>query len=132
MRSGQWEQVHCKATTRSKYFKFHNPPTPLRHLLKQIVYVYFFDFSGPYGPIWARMGPARALEEREKFRKNYFLRNTCLSKIVVVDIHVTFLNGFNLFFRFLAEIRFRTIMKLPQKASSRTKTCSFRTSVTLP
>ena len=22
------------------------------------------------GPIWARMGPARALEEREKFRKN--------------------------------------------------------------
>ena len=30
------------------------------------------------------------------------------------------------------EIRFRTIMKLPQKASSRTQTCSSRASVNLP
>ena len=43
-----------------------------------------------------------------------------------------FYNSFNMFFRFLAEIRFRTIMKIPQKATSRTKTCSFRASVTLP
>ena len=28
------------------------------------------DFSGPYGPIRAYMGPARALEEREKLRKH--------------------------------------------------------------
>ena len=27
---------------------------------------------GAYGSVWARMGPARALEEREKFRKNEF------------------------------------------------------------
>ena len=27
----------------------------------------------PYGPMWARMGPARALEERDKFKKNHFL-----------------------------------------------------------
>ena len=25
---------------------------------------------GPYGPVWARMGRARALEERDKFRKS--------------------------------------------------------------
>ena len=54
------------------------------------------------------------------------------SKIVVIDLHTIFFDGFSVFFRFLAEIRFRTIMKLPQKASSRTKTCSFDTSVTLP
>ena len=48
------------------------------------------------------------------------------------DLHVTFFDSFNLFFRFLAEIRFRTIIKLPQKASCRTKTCSFGTSVILP
>ena len=38
----------------------------------------------------------------------------------------------NVFFRFLAEIRFRTMIKLPQKASSRTQMCSFGTSCTLP
>ena len=26
--------------------------------------------KGPYGPLWAHMGPARALEEREKFKKD--------------------------------------------------------------
>ena len=80
------------------------------------------------------MGPARALEEREKFRKNAHvsLRNTFFSEITVFDLHMALSDIFNVFFRFLAEIRFRTIMKLPQKASSRTKTCSFGTSVTLP
>ena len=34
---------------------------------------------------------------------------------------------FNVFFRFLAEIRFRTIIKLPQKASSRLKKYNFGT-----
>ena len=43
-----------------------------------------------------------------------------------------FIDGFNVFFRFMAEIRFRTIMKLHQKASFGTKTCSVRTSITLP
>jgi len=38
---------------------------------------------GPYGPLWASMGPAQALEEREKFKRNIFiLHNTFLSKIV--------------------------------------------------
>ena len=65
--------------------------------------------------------------KKKIFRKAFF------SDIVVYDhLHIEFFNGFNVFFRFLAEIRFRTIMKLPQKASSRTKTCSFGTSVTLP
>ena len=69
---------------------------------------------GPYGPVRAHMGPARALEEREKFRKNIFsLRNTFLSKIVVFDLHMLFFVRFNVFFRFLAEIRFRTIIRLP-------------------
>ena len=29
--------------------------------------------DGPYGPIRAHIGPARALEEREKLRKNAFV-----------------------------------------------------------
>ena len=78
------------------------------------------------------MGPARALDERENLEKQFFLSNAFFSNIVVFDLHIVFFYGFNVFFRFLAEIRFRTIMKLPQKASSRTKTCSLDTSVTLP
>ena len=35
-------------------------------------------------------------------------------------------------FRFLAEIRLRTLIKSHQKASSRPKTCKFRTTCTLP
>ena len=94
--------------------------------------MYFWGFfgsiwahEGPYRPVWARTGPARAREEREKFRRNapFFLRNTFFSKIVAFDLHITFLYGFNVFFRFLAEIRFRTMIKSPQKASSRPKTC---------
>ena len=88
---------------------------------------------GPSRPVLAHMGPAQALEEREKLMKNvHFLRNTSLLKIVVFDLQMTFFDGFNVFFRFLAEIRFRTIMQLPQQATSRTKTCSSGTSVTLP
>ena len=83
--------------------------------------------------VWARVGPARALEEREKFRTNtFFAQHTFFSKIVVLDPHMALFDSFSVFLRFLAEIRYRTMMKLPQKASSRTKTCSFRTSVTLP
>ena len=51
---------------------------------------------GPYGPAWARMGPARALDEREKFWKNApaFVSNACLSKIVVFNLHITFFDSF--------------------------------------
>ena len=77
---------------------------------------------GPSGPILARMGPARALDEREKFRKNiHAFVQTSFSKTIAFDIHMMFFDSFNVFFRFLAEIPFRTIMKLPQKVSSRTK-----------
>ena len=51
-------------------------------------YVLFWIFRGhmgPYGPVWAHMGPAWALEEREKFKKKriLFLRNAYFSKICV-------------------------------------------------
>ena len=88
---------------------------------------------GPYGSVWARMGPARALEEREKFRTNtLFLRNAFFSKIVVFELQTMLFDCFNVFFRFLAEIRLRTPIKSPQKASSRPKMCKFRTTCTLP
>ena len=90
---------------------------------------------GPYGPVWAHMGRARALEAREKFRENVFifLSNIFLfSKIVVFDIQTTFFVGETVFFRFLTEIRLRTPIKSPQKPSSRPKTCKFRTTCTLP
>ena len=47
-------------------------------------------------------------------------------------INTTFFDGFNVFFRFLAEIRLRTTVKSPQKASSRPKMGKFRTTCTLP
>ena len=109
---------------------------PLKAPSKAISLRIFGDFSGPYGLIRGRMGrtgPARALEEREKFWKNvFFIFKYRLPKIVVFNIHMPFFDGSNVFFRFLVEMRFRTILKLPQKASSRTKTCSFGTSCTLP
>ena len=91
---------------------------------------------GTYGPIWICMGPygpgpgpwwaGKALE------RNVFVCKFIFLKIVVLDLHITFFDSLNVFFRFLADIRFRTNMRSPQKGSSRTKTCSFGTSVTLP
>ena len=49
-----------------------------------------------------------------------------------VSLNVTYFNYSALFLKFLAEIHFRTIMKLPQKASFGTKMCRFGTSITLP
>ena len=81
---------------------------------------------GPYEPIRAHMDPARILDEREKFRKNNFFYITHFhQKIIVFDLHIKFFDSFDVFFRFLTEICFRTVMKLPQKASSRTKPCRF-------
>ena len=77
------------------------------------------------------MGPARDLDEREKLRENIFFKCMFI-KIIVFDLHITFFDSLNMFFRFQAEIRFRTIMKLPQAASFETKPCSFGTSITLP
>ena len=96
----------------------------------------FWNSSGPY-PIWARarMGPARA-RMRAKSSRNNQLFFLLFKRMFIKNLrfwppyHV--FHSFNLFLRFLAEIRFRTIMTLPQKAFSRTKMCSFRTSVTLP
>ena len=61
-----------------------------------------------------------------------FLCNTVFSKIVDFDLQITFFDGQTVFLRFLAEIRLRTLIKSPQKASSRPKTCKFRTTRTLP
>ena len=91
-------------------------------------------FSPFIGPIRAHTGPARALDEREKFKKKCTLvvQTHSLSKIVAFDLYVACLDRFNLFFRFLAEMHFRTIMKLPQKTSFGANMYSFGTSVTLP
>ena len=78
---------------------------------------------GPFGPVWAHMGPARALEKRKKIWKvaPLFCPTHFVSKIVVFDLQTMFFDGFHVFFTFLAEIRFRTIMKLPQKTNLETK-----------
>ena len=68
----------------------------LQGFIKGNVFRIFLDFSGPYGPIgaqmgsygptWACMGPAQALEEQEKFRKSadlFFLRNAFFLKIII-------------------------------------------------
>ena len=62
------------------------------------------------------MGPAWAFEKREKFWKSAFLfKHIVIKKIVVFDLHMLLVDGFNVFLSFLAEIRFRTMVKLPQK-----------------
>ncbi len=48
------------------------------------------------------------------------------------DLQTFCFNGKTVFFKFLAEIRFRTPIKSPQEASSRPKMCKFRTTCTLP
>ena len=70
---------------------------------------------GPYGPVWARIGPTRALEEREKFKKTYFLNKTFFSKIIVFDLQTMLFDEKTVFFRFLAEICLRTLIKSLQK-----------------
>ena len=45
---------------------------------------------GPYRPVWAHMGSARALEERDKFRKTpLFVRDTFFLKVLVFHLHMS-------------------------------------------
>ena len=46
---------------------------------------------GPYGPVSYGMGPARAHEEREKFRKTAPFQTHFLSETAVFDLHITFI-----------------------------------------
>ena len=78
------------------------------------------------------MGPARDRMRANSSRKSTFFVPHSFMKIVVYDINTASFYSVNVFFRFLAEIRFRTIMKLPQKASFVTEMYSFGTSITLP
>ena len=44
---------------------------------------------GPYGPIWVRPGPLKSGKSSKK--QTSFLHNTFLWKIIVFDLHITFL-----------------------------------------
>ena len=77
--------------------------------LKAPIKAHFYLF---FGISRAHMGPARALEEREKIKEiHVFLSNPFFSKIMVFDLQTKFFDGEPLFFRFLAEIRLRTAPK---------------------
>jgi len=78
---------------------------------------------GPYGP---GPGPYEGETVQEKNMANIF------KNIFVFNANTTLFDSFKVFFRFLIEIRFRTIAKLPQKTSFGTKLSSFGTSITLP
>ena len=82
---------------------------------------------GQYGP---GPGPFESEALQEKNTLSYLHAQFYLK--AAFYINTTFFDSFNVFFRFQAEISFITIMKLPQKASVGTKTCSFGTSITLP
>ena len=71
------------------------------------------DHVGPYGPIWARLGPLKSGKSSGKTN----CLNDFLLKIVVFDLQTAFLDGFTVLLSFLAEKWYRTNMKLPQKAS---------------
>ena len=98
----QTNQTHCSLRQGARPLKAHIQANSL-HIS--------WEFSGPHGPIWARMGPARALEERENFRKNAPV--------------LFFFFKLNMLLNFLAEELYRTIMKSPQKQSFGTNTCSY-------
>ena len=73
------------------------------------------------GPDRAHMGPKNKNISHASYQQSSFFH-----------VNSMFVDSFNVLFRFLAEICFRAIIKLPQKASLGTKACSFGTSITLP
>ena len=107
---------------------------PLKGTYKGKFSTYFWGF---FGSMWAHKGPygpgpdpwrAGIIQENQPF----FLSNTFSPKIVVFDLQTTFFDGKTVFFRSLAEIRLRTLIKSPQQTSSRPISCKFRTTCTLP
>ena len=62
----------------------------------------------------------------------FFLRSNVFSKIFNFYFQTTLFDGKTVFFRFLVEIRLRTLIKSYQKASFRPQTCKFLTIWTLP
>ena len=107
-----------------------------RHLkgtYKGNCFTYFFGF---FGPIWALMGPygpGPGPWRAGKVQKMHlFLSKSFFKEIVVFDLQTPIFDGKTVFFRFLAEIRMRTLAKSSQKASSGPISCKFRTTCTLP
>ena len=76
------------------------------------------------GNVIASTNISNLLNRDESFRSS-IIPTDFLLKSYSVD-------GKTVFFRFLAGIRLRAPIKSPQKASSRPKTCKFRTTCTLP
>ena len=72
------------------------------------------------------------LPQKLNFGSPIFLHNTFFSKIVVFGLQTTFFDGKTVFFRFLAEIRLRRPIKSHQKTSSRSQSCNFHPTCTLP
>ena len=98
-----------------------------RPLKKSYGIAFLMHFYAIFGPIWARPGPVWG---RNPPRKTTFL----LITLFFIPNRFKWIQRFvdNVFFRFLAAIRLRSIIKLPQQASFGTKMCSFGTSITLP
>ena len=84
---------------------------------------------GRYRPIWARPGPLKSCRSS---KNACFSGKTFFSQIVVLNLQTTFFDGKTVFFRFLAEMRLRTLINSLQKASSLSISCKFRTTCTLP
>ena len=72
------------------------------------------------------------ISSKIQFFITYFLSNPFCSKTFFFDLQTKFFDQTTVFFRFLAEIRLRMLIKSPQKVSSRPKTYKFRTTCTLP
>ena len=79
-------------------------------------------FVGFFGPIWTRPGPVGG---RNPQGKHICLHCFPFIKNRNFACNYSIFYSFNVFFRFLAEVRFRTSMKLPQEASFGITTCSF-------
>ena len=96
----------------------------------------FLDFSGLYGPIRAHMGPygPGPLKSRKGSEKTHiFVEQHFFSqKSLFLTSRQHFLMEKPCSSGYLAQIRLRTLIKSPQKASSRPNTCKFRTTCTLP
>ena len=75
----------------------------MRNCTKSLEYEPIWAHIGPARALEESVGPARALEEREKFRKTHTFFFSFLRNEFVLGIQTTFFDSFNVLLSFLAK-----------------------------
>ena len=125
---------HMSICNCDKWFIFDKKSHEVKHGLLKLTVLFWFKFCLSFRDSDLMQNHA---ESSRNFIKKYFFKPIFYITNVSREssffyIHTAFFDCFNVFFRFLAEIHLRTPLKSLRKASSRPKTCKFRTTCTLP